>query len=270
MVAADLPGVARGPARWWRLGFIAVPAALVVLWTGLDALVQDAYVLASPAATLGSALDGFRRGWLSSSLLATLQKVMISFLLASVVGVAVGVVLGLRREVEEVVEPLVLAGWATPKSVLYPIFILVFGLGSRSAIFFAAAWGIFPVIMLTTTGLRRVPRSYVKLTRTLGMSPLRRFTKVLAPAISLELVVGLRYCWSLSFLGMIVMEMFGSPSGVGRDLIFYQAVGDMERMLAVAATVVTLTVLMSFAFFLTESRIARHRGVRGQQGLLGR
>lgn len=254
----------------WVARILVVPLVVLTAWALTNALVdalvqQRQYVMASPMDTFRAIVDGLANGWLSTSLFNTMTKVIFAFAIAGTLGIVIGVLFGIDRSVNHLAQPFVVAGWSTPKSVLYPIFILLFGLGTNSAVAFAVAWGVFPVIMLVMSSLQGVPRTYLKLSRTLRMSSLQRFRKILAPSISLELVVGLRYCWSLSFLGMIVMEMFGSRGGMGRDLLFYLELGNMERMFAVAVTVVVVTLIVNLAFFHTETRIARHRGVPSQR-----
>jgi NitT/TauT family transport system permease protein len=243
-------------------GRLLVPVVLLALWWASYRIIGDSFILASPWVSLYQIWEGVRQGWLASSVGTTLLRVVASFMVAGILGTALGVLLGLSRFWHDLMEPLVVAGWAAPKSVLYPVFILLLGLGSQSAIVFAAAWGIFPLIIMLMNGIRGIPRVYFKLCRTLGMGPVWTFGKVIAPAISLEFIVGLRYCWSLCFLGMIVIEMFGAKSGVGRDLLAFQEVGDMKRMLAVVVVVVVITVLISFAFYQAESSVVRKRGLK--------
>jgi len=251
------------------LGRICVPFFLLTLWWICWRIIGDNFILASPGISIQEFWQGLREGWLIRSLGSTLGRVLGSFLLAGLLGTLIGVLLGLSRFWHDMMEPLVVAGWAAPKSVLYPVYILLLGLGNKSAIVFAATWGVFPLIIMLMSGIRRIPRVYFKLGRTLGMSPFALFGKVIAPAVSLEFVVGLRYCWCLSFLGVIVIEMFGSRSGVGRDLLAFQEIGDMKKMLAVVLMVVFVTVSISFAFYRFESALIRKRGLKEDLAMAG-
>ncbi len=241
-------------------GLLVIPILLLIAWQITSALVHNKFIVASPMLTFRSIGNGITDGWLLTGLGDTLKSVAGSFAVSAIVGSIVGVALGLRSRLFEMSEPVVMAGWAAPKSILYPIFILLFGIGAKSAIVFAATWGVFPVVIYVMNGVRRIPRAYLKLCRSLGVSPVRQLFKVVLPATSLDFVVALRYGWSLSFLGIIVMEMFGSYNGIGRQLIEFQATGDMPKMLASATTVVVVTVAISIAFYFTEHRLAKHRG----------
>ena len=117
---------------------------------------------------------------------------MYALVIAYGIGLAIGVWLGAHRLSGAVGEPLLVALYSIPKITLYPVILLIFGLGISGKVAFGALHGILPVALLTMAAIRNIPPVYLKAARTLHLTNWQTILTVLLPATLPEVVAGLR------------------------------------------------------------------------------
>jgi NitT/TauT family transport system permease protein len=245
-----------------RIGRIAVPIVILVLWQ-LGAELYGQFALATPLETLETAVDGFQEGWMIDDLLVTLTTLLIAYIIAVVSGVWIGIMLGLNRFWQEVFEPAILGTYSIPKITLFPIFLLIFGLGMDSMIAFGWFHGVFPVLILTMSAMATIDDTHMNVAQSLGLSQWQRFKEVIVPSILPGLVIGLRLGFSLTFLGIIIGEMFAARTGLGHSLMLYMETVQVDRMLAIITVLVLVAATINAVFYIIETRLRRRAGSSG-------
>ena len=134
-------------------------------------------------------------------------------------GLAVGFALGANRFAGQVGEPILTTLYAIPKITLYPVILLIFGLGVSAKIAFGAIHGFFPVALFTIGAIKNTSPVLIKTAQVMRLSPLQTIRTVLFPAAMPEIVTGLRIGFSTTLLGTLIGELFASDRGVGFILI---------------------------------------------------
>jgi NitT/TauT family transport system permease protein len=109
-----------------------------------------------------------------------------ALLFAIVIGLSVGFLLGLNRFANEVLEPVLVAVYSIPKITLYPILLLMFGLGMSAKVAFGALHGVIPIALFTINAVRNVRPVLIKSARTMGLGPLATVREILLPAALLK------------------------------------------------------------------------------------
>lgn len=237
------------------LGRLAFPLLVILLWQAL-ASVASSFALATPAETLEQIVAGVENGWLVEDLTLTLTELGAAYALAVVVGIWVGVALGFSEFWGDVFEPIVLGTYAIPKVTLYPLFLFVFQLGIDSKIAFGWFHGVFPVAILTMRAMDTIEDEHLKVARSLGLSGWQRFREVVVPSILPGLVIGLRLGFNLTFLGIVLAEMFAARSGLGHRLMTYISGVQVARILAIIVVLVLVATVVNVGFFVLERRLA--------------
>ena len=107
-------------------------------------------------------------------------------------GLTLGLWLGFHRRAGEVADPILGSLYSIPKITLYPVILLIFGLGLSAKVAFGAIHGLFPVAIFTMNGIRQVPAVHLKTARVLNLSSWATVSIVLMPAAAAEIAAGLR------------------------------------------------------------------------------
>jgi NitT/TauT family transport system permease protein len=232
---------------------------LIVAWQALYAAVGDV-ALTPPLATLrnaGALLDSpvFWR-----HLEATADAFAVSLVITAIGGIAAGLALGFHRFSGLVSEPILTAIYTLPKVTLYPLVLLVFGLGISAKIAFGVMHGIIPLILITMNAVRNIDPVHLKTARALKLTAWQTASTVLAPAVTPEIFTGLRIGFSLTLLGVIIGEMFASQRGLGFMIINGMNTHDVPTMMAVILLIVTFAVTAGTLLLAADRRL--HRGAR--------
>src|SRR6185312_7399644 len=135
--------------------------------------------------------------------------------ISAVAGVALGLLLGLRRFAGEVAEPILASFYTIPKVTLYPVMLLVFGLGLSAKVAFGVIHGMIPIVLFTLAAVKNIPPVLLRTARAMRLRPGQIAARVLAPAVLPEIVTGLRVGFALTMLGVLIGEMFASQRGLG-------------------------------------------------------
>ncbi|MBV8600321.1 MAG: ABC transporter permease subunit [Candidatus Eremiobacteraeota bacterium] len=240
--------------------------ALFALWEVLSLYLGEDY-LPGPWLTAQVIADGIARGWLTRATWITLGEVAPAFAIAAVAGLFFGAVLGLSRLWGEIMEPLILGVYAVPKVTLYPIFLLVFKVGAASKIAFGMFHGVFPVQIIAQAAVAHIRPVYLKVARSLSLTPAQTVLHVVIPALVPALVVGLRLAFSLTFIGVILAEIFASRGGLGFLLSAADQTFDVKRVNAVIVVLAVIGVGVNLLFNLAERRVAPVRNEERQATL---
>jgi NitT/TauT family transport system permease protein len=185
---------------------------LLFLWAGSEAISPPGATLRRVGEYLGSA-----QFWPHA--MATGLAFGYACVIALMGGLALGVALGANRLAGQVGEPILSSLYSIPKITLYPVILLVFGLGISAKVAFGALHGIFPVALFTIGALKNTSPVLVKTARVLRLAPLETARTVLLPAALPEIVTGLRIGFSATLLGTLIGELFASDQGLGFILI---------------------------------------------------
>src|SRR5699024_1989127 len=150
---------------------------------------------------------------LSVAASATAKNAAIGFGLAVVVGTILGAILGRSDAGYRTFNPIIVVSAAIPKIIIYPVLLLLLGIGSYSVIAMGFIGVIFPVLINVMVAVRDIKPVYVKVGRTLNVSPLRALYRIYVPAVSLSLLAGVRLSFGLTLVNVVVAELFAAKAG---------------------------------------------------------
>ncbi|MEU7739025.1 ABC transporter permease subunit [Nonomuraea sp. NPDC049158] len=189
------------------------------------------------------------------NILPSLGRMFSGWLLASVIGVVLGVVLGRSRVAADYVNALIEFGRAIPPPLLLPLFLALFRAGLQmqlAAIVFGVIW---PVLLNSMDGARAVDRTYTETAIVFGLSKAQRLRQVVIPAASPKIFAGLRLSLSLALILMVISEVFGSTNGIGYQMLVAQRSFETPTVWATIALLGVLGFLVNTLFVLAERRL---------------
>ena len=234
---------------------------LVVLFAGWQLLYAAVgeVAITSPLGTLAEVLKLLGSPVFWTNVEATGEALVVSVVIASLAGVAAGLALGFHRFSGIVAEPVLTALYTLPKVTLYPLVLLVFGLGLSAKIAFGVMHGVIPIILFTMSAVRTIDPVHLKTARVLKLTPLQTAATILAPAVVPEIFTGLRVGFALTLLGVLIGEMFASQRGLGFMIIIGMNTHDVPAMTAVVMLLILFAVAVS-SFLLALDRKLHRRG----------
>jgi len=202
-----------------------VPLALVVLWELAARLGWvDIRFIPAPLKVLeswylwifgtGSPTELYIGTWTMHALQST-GRVLIGFAVASLVGIVLGVLIGYFRILSDLADPLVQLLRPVPITAWVPFAVIFFGIDTASAVFLIALGAFFPIVVNTTAGVRRVPRSLIRAAQMLGTRSLHILPRVILPAALPSIFTGLRIGFGMAWVLVVVSEMLAVKGGLG-------------------------------------------------------
>lgn len=255
-----------------RLGMrrLAVPAARL----GLLAVVIGAWQLAtgygaSPYFLPPSAIVSFMYHqwfdgpashlWLTAdatgNVLPSIGRMLAGLVIASLIGVAVGVAIGRMRVVAELTEPLVHFGRAIPPPVVVPFFLFLFKIGTPMEVASIAFGTVWPVLVNTIDGARGVHLAQLETARAFRIGPVQRLARVTLPAAAPKIFAGLRLGLAMALVMMIVSEFQGASNGIGYEVDAAQTTLDMSVVWGAVVLLGVLGVVLNALFAVAERRV---------------
>src|SRR6266498_460368 len=193
--------------------------SVLLLLVGWQVLVQwgklSELFLPAPLSVLATMWEMTRSGVLPWAVLVSLNRLMQGFVYGSLIGIVLGLIAGSIRWVEDVVDPWVAAVYPIPKSALFPLFLLWFGLGDTSKIVTIAVGVLFLVLVNTVTGVKSINPLLLKAAVDLGASRLQVFMKVILPGALPNIFTGLRLGAGMALILVFITEIEATKAGLG-------------------------------------------------------
>ena len=220
-------GGRKSPARLrvkpaiWR-GALSLVLAAVIWEAAARIVVNNPLFFAPLTEVLQRGGDLWSSGELPKDIVTSFQEFAVGFLLASVLGVLIGMIMASSETVRDLVDPWVSMLYSTPTIALAPLLILWFGIGLTSHVAVVVLVVVFPVLINTFTGLANTDHSLIEVARSFGATPMQLFAKIRFPASLPFIVAGLRQGIARGLVGVVVAELFGAKAGLG-FLIFNSA-----------------------------------------------
>lgn len=173
------------------------------------------HLLPGPGGVVGGVIDLLRHGLLFKYAVASLFRVTWGFLLAAVVAIPLGLLIGWYRRAEMAFNPIVQILRPISPLAWIPIAILWFGVGDLAAIFLIFMGCFLPLLLTAMSAVENIPPVYINAGRNFGLRPVDLFLRVLYPAVLPRLIIGLRITLGVAWLVVVAAEMIAVNSGLG-------------------------------------------------------
>jgi NitT/TauT family transport system permease protein len=203
--------------------------------------------------------DLAQSGQLSEHISASVGRALKGFVVAVVVAVPLGIVIGWYRPVAQLLNPVLELFRNTAALALLPVFVLILGIGETSKVALVIYACMFPILLNTISGVRTVDPLLIKSARSLGLSSFRLFQKVILPASLPTIFTGIRLSAAASILVLIAAEMVGARSGLGYLIMASQLNFQIPQMYAGIVTIALVGLIFNTVLVLIERRFSRWR-----------
>jgi NitT/TauT family transport system permease protein len=234
---------------------------VAVWWVASALKLIDPVLLPSPMDSWRAFLAGTADGTLTHDFMKTLWRTLLSFLIALAVAVPLGIVLGASERLYRSVEFVIDFFRSTPASAMFPLFLVLFGVGEATKIAVAAFGAGLVILFNVAYGVMQARKVRRLAARVMGASRLRILVDVTLWESLPQTFVGMRSGVSLALVIVIVAEMFiGSTDGLGQRVINAQMVFDMPQMYATIFAAGALGYGLNLLFIVLDRRLIHWGG----------
>ncbi len=234
--------------RRWLPSAIAIAASIGLWWLATTVWCDPASLLrqTAPQRVVPALGDLFTRGVLLPDTGISLWRLLIGLLVAAVIGIPAGLLVGLSTTAERATAPVVqFLRMISPLSWT-PIALALFGIGNQPVIFLIAAAAVWPIMLNTAAGVHAIDPGYLDVARSFHATRVELVTAVVVPAVRGHIQTGLRLALGIAWVVLVPAEMLGVRSGLGYQILNARDQLAYDQVVAVIVVIGVLGALLDF------------------------
>jgi ABC-type nitrate/sulfonate/bicarbonate transport system permease component len=207
-------------------------------------------------------------GQITTHLLTTVHRFLEGYLLATAIAVSAGVVLGYFRFAHSLLEMVIEFLRPMPSVAIIPVVILLLGIGDSMIVTVTVYASMWPILVNTIDGVRRIERTLIDTGRTFGLGRRLMLWQIVLPAASPYIVTGLRISLSIALILVTTAEMIAGSRGLGFFILDEERSLHSSNMYAGIILVAVLGYALNRLFIALEMQAMRwHRGMGAREAV---
>ncbi|WP_011581413.1 MULTISPECIES: ABC transporter permease [Chelativorans] len=240
---------------------LALALFLFIWWAASFAVGPN--LVPTPLSTASAALELMRDGKISEPLLSSLTIYFTGYLLAVIVGIPIGMLMGGIRDLGRTLDIYVSALMATPRVAFIPLIILFLGLGPEAKIAVVFLGAVIPILIGTYSGILNSDAELIEMARSMGATRSQIYWRIMLPGALGFVVMGLRIGATIGLINTVVAELYTAASGLGGLLALYGNTFQMARYFVVVLALALIGGLVSQGLRALEAWSGRWRVTAG-------
>ncbi|QIH08220.1 MULTISPECIES: ABC transporter permease [unclassified Pseudomonas] len=238
----------------WGLGLAGLASLLLGWWLGVHLLAGDGLAMRfSPEATFSSLAELLGRGELYEHIGVSLKRIVLGLLLALLVGVPLGLLVGSYRHLEAATTPAFqFLRMISPLSWM-PVVVMLMGVGDQPIYFLLAFAALWPILLNTAAGVRQLDPRWLQLSRSLSATRWETLCKVILPGGVGHVLTGVRLAIGILWIVLVPCEMLGVSAGLGYFIL------DTRDRLAYSELMAMVLLIGALGFALDAMARSLHR-----------
>lgn len=220
---------------------------------------MDAFIFSSPSRILTCMIDMLSDGSLFYHTGITVGETIISFILVTVIGIVVAILLWMNQSLSEILEPYLVVLNSLPKTALAPVLIVWLGNNVKTIIVAAVSVAVFGTILTIYTGFQSVDPEKIKLIYTFRGRKKHVLSKVVLPSTVPLIISTMKVNIGLSLVGVIIGEFLAANAGLGYLIIYGSQVFKLDWVLM---SIIILCVLAGVLYLITGKLEKKYGAVK--------
>lgn len=237
-------------------------ALVVVVQIGSAARWWSSAILPAPTAVARAAWQLFATGQFWSDVGRTTFEIAVSL----IIGLGLGLLLALgfwkAPYVGRILEPYLMAFYAVPLVLFYPVMMVLVGINAWSVIVLSSVMALIPMAVNCWVGLAGIPPVYLRLARSVRCTPLQTLWRIALPAAAPFIMAGLRLGTVYALIGAIAMEFTTAQAGMGYRIRYLYEYYSTVQMYAYIVVVLVVSMILTGALVAAERSLLSRRGNR--------
>lgn len=241
------------------LGSIAVGVLFLLGWQFLPpAIGLPGYIVPVLSDTMRELVRMAEQERLLMHTLSTASVALIGFVLGSLLGAAVGYLLGMSSTLEKIFSPYILGLQIAPKVAFAPLFIVWFGYNAMPKLVVTVLVVFFPILVNVLQAMKTIDRDLVNLARAYSMSRWQIFWKIEVPSSMPSLMAGLRIGATLAVIGVTVGELVGGNTGLGYLIAFGEGQANTAMVFDAILVLTAIGIVLYAVVAFIEARVLHY------------
>ncbi len=213
-------GIALNNHSTWRRLEAWLPAIIIGLGLALWELFSrtgrlSALFFPAPTTIVASLFQMIVNGKMAIHLGATVERLVIGFAIGGSAGLLLGLAMGWSPRLRQIVDPLIAAIHPIPKIAIFPLIMIIFGIGEASKIVAISIAAFFPMLLNCMSGVRQLNPVYFEVTQNYRASPWKTFSRVIVPGSLPLILTGTRLAINMAMVIAIAVELLAAKEGLG-------------------------------------------------------
>lgn len=231
-----------------KINQFGILIAIFLLWElAGDLKWVDPFLISTPSRMVKSFITIYKEGTLFSHIGTTCWETIVGFLLGTVLGTLIAVILWWSDFISRVLDPYLVVLNALPKVALAPIIIFWAGNGIKAIIIVALLISIIVTIISVLNGFNEVDKDKIKLMQTFGASKLQILKMLIIPATIPNMISALKINVGLSWVGVIMGEFLVAKRGLGYLIVYGGQVAQLDMVM------MSIVILSFLAYIMYEA-----------------
>ena len=226
----------------WLIGL--TPLAIGLVFWELNSTDTD-ISFPQPSSWWTAGRELISSGVLWPALRATMTTFVVAMVLATILGVGTGVVIGFVPRLERMLTPLIDFFRTLPPPVMVPVLTLLLGITLNASVAIVVLSVVWPILLNTIGAVHEMPITRREISAVLALGPAETFFKITMPSLLPGVVVGLRTALSIGLVVTLLTDMLGSANGIGRLLVIQQQLFRPSAVWALLFLIGTLGYLLN-------------------------
>ena len=227
--------------RQWFLGSAGLLSLLLAWWLGIELLGSEQGLAArfSPQATFASLYELLGSAQLYENVGVSLKRIVVSLVMALLIGVPLGLLIGGSRNLEAATTPAFqFLRMISPLSWM-PVVVMLMGVGDQPIYFLLTFAAVWPILLNTIAGVRQLDPRWLQLSRSLSATRRETLRRVILPGVVGHVLTGVRLSIGILWIVLVPCEMLGVSAGLGyfildtRDRLAYSELMAMVLLIGV-------------------------------------
>jgi ABC-type nitrate/sulfonate/bicarbonate transport system permease component len=204
----------------WRRLEAWLPAIIIGLGLALWELLSrtgrlSALFFPAPSTIIASLIQMILNGKMVIHLRATIERLVIGFAIGGSAGLLLGLAMGWSPRLRQIIDPLIAAIHPIPKIAIFPLIMIIFGIGEASKIVAISIAAFFPMLLNCMSGVRQLNPVYFEVTQNYRASRWKTFSRLIVPGSLPLILTGTRLAINMAMVIAIAVELLAAKEGLG-------------------------------------------------------
>lgn len=219
----------------------------------------DPFIISSPSRIVNQTIELYNNGTLFEHIFVTLNETVMAFLLSTIIGATVAILLYIITPLRRVLEPYLIILNSLPKIALGPLLIVWVGVGTKAIVTMGILICVVITIINLLNGYLEVPEEKIMLLRSMGANKFQILTKLIIPATLPNFMATLKINLGMAWVGVIMGEYLSSKAGLGYLLVYGGQVFKLDLVMTSIVILCILSAIMYGIISIIEKFIIKKR-----------